>query len=80
LDATDQQAGGVYYGTLATNVAGSISDTAAYKSNICLVTATVNWTNYSGHMSMGHTRQMQIRSHALKSVWIRGMHRLILGQ
>jgi hypothetical protein len=57
LDATET--GVLYYGTVSTNVAGSIGDTAAYSSNICMVTATVNWTNYNGHMSKGHTRQMQ---------------------
>jgi len=59
LDVTNHEAGITYYGTVSTNVAGSINDAATYKGNICLVTATVNWTNYNGHKSMGHTRQMQ---------------------
>lgn len=59
LDVTNHEAGVLYYGTVTTNAASSISDTASYKGNVCLVTATVNWTNFNGHKSMGHTRQMQ---------------------
>jgi hypothetical protein len=59
LDQTNHEAGALYFGTVSTNVANGISDTSAYKSNVCLVTVTVNWTNYNGHTSMGHTRQMQ---------------------
>jgi hypothetical protein len=59
LDSSSQQAGVVYYGTVTTNVASSISNSATYQPNICLVTVTVNWTNYNGVSSVGHSRQMQ---------------------
>lgn len=51
--------GTVYTGTLTTNVATSIRNTAAYKTNMCLVNLTVYWTNYTGQQSSVHSRSMQ---------------------
>lgn len=59
MDTSNHLSGVMYYGTVTTNAASAISSTATYKPNIRLVTVTVNWTNFNGKSSMGHTRQMQ---------------------
>lgn len=58
--AVSQGGGGtIYTGTVVTNVASSIPNTANYKSNMCLVTVTVYWTNYLGKQTLVRTRQAQ---------------------
>ena len=51
--------GTVYSGTVTTNVASSIPSAANYKTNMCMVTVTVYWTNYLGKQSLVRSRQMQ---------------------
>lgn len=50
--------GTVFVGTVVTNAAAAIPDTAAYKPNMRLVSLTVSWTNYVGSAAIPHTRQM----------------------
>jgi hypothetical protein len=49
----------MYYGTVTTNAASSITNTTSYKPNMRLVTVTVSWTNYNTPRPQSHTRQMQ---------------------
>jgi prepilin-type N-terminal cleavage/methylation domain-containing protein len=56
-------AGTLYYGKLSTvGVATNIPDSVSYKSNLHLITVTVNWTNYIGKQAVAHSRQMQTLS------------------
>lgn len=58
--ANGATAGGVFYtGTISTNSVTGIPDSAAYKTNMCLATITVYWTNYYGNQSIVHSRQLQ---------------------
>lgn len=59
LGTTNNAAGTVYRGTMTTNAASSIPDSASYKKNMRQVTVTVYWTNYNGKRPMVHSRQMQ---------------------
>jgi len=52
-------AGTVYNGTVTTSRPNAIPDTAAYKTNMCMATVTVYWTNYYGGQSIVRTRQLQ---------------------
>jgi prepilin-type N-terminal cleavage/methylation domain-containing protein len=60
---TTTNAGTLYYGTLST-VAGAtnLPNTVPYRSNLHLITITVNWTNYIGKQAVAHSRQMQTLS------------------
>ncbi len=49
----------IYTGTITTNAAAAIPDSAAYKSNMRLVTVAITWTTFNGSHSMAHSRQMQ---------------------
>jgi prepilin-type N-terminal cleavage/methylation domain-containing protein len=51
--------GATYFGTIVTNSASAIPNSSSYQSNVCLVTVTLSWTNYSGRRLLPHTRQMQ---------------------
>jgi prepilin-type N-terminal cleavage/methylation domain-containing protein len=51
--------GTIFVGTVSTNVAAPIPDTAAYKSNMCLATITLQWTNYNGRQSVAHSRTLK---------------------
>jgi hypothetical protein len=62
LGTTNSTAGTVYSGTLSTNAASSIPDTASYKNNMRLVTITVYWTNYNHKTPVVHSRQMQTQA------------------
>jgi prepilin-type N-terminal cleavage/methylation domain-containing protein len=60
---TSNTLGTLYYGTLSTMaVAANIPDSVPYKSNLHLITITVNWTNYIGKQPVAHSRQMQTLS------------------
>lgn len=60
---TSNTLGTLYYGTLSTlAVAANIPDSVPYKSNLHLITITVNWTNYIGNKPVAHSRQMQTLS------------------
>jgi prepilin-type N-terminal cleavage/methylation domain-containing protein len=52
-------AGTIYGGTISTNVATAIPDSCTYKTNMCLATITISWTNYSGRQTIPHTRTLQ---------------------
>ncbi len=51
--------GTIYTGTISTNVASPIPDTAAYKSNMCLATIKLYWTNTYGKQTVVHTRTLK---------------------
>ena len=51
--------GTLYGGTVTTAVAAIIPSTAAYKSNMCLATITLSWTNYNGTKRLVHNRSLQ---------------------
>jgi prepilin-type N-terminal cleavage/methylation domain-containing protein len=51
--------GTVYSGTIITNAAAAIPDTAAYKANMRQLTVTISWTNFNGLQPLPHSRQMQ---------------------
>jgi len=51
--------GTIYSGTLTTNVPASIRNSAAYKTNMCLVNLTLYWTNFDGCQYSVHSRTMQ---------------------
>jgi prepilin-type N-terminal cleavage/methylation domain-containing protein len=58
-DPTVTNAGTIYYGSITTNAATGIPNTAAYNTNMCLLTATITWTNYFGSKTIPHSRQVQ---------------------
>ena len=52
--------GGVQYtGTLTTNVASAIPDSATYKPDILLVRVSIYWTNTLGGTAMIHYRELE---------------------
>jgi len=58
--ATSSTSGGVVYnGTVSDGSATNIPNSAAYASNMRLITLTLNWTNYNGRAPVSHARQMQ---------------------
>ena len=58
LSSSSSGAGTVYSGTITTNVATGIPDTAKYKTNMCRVIITLTWTNYYNKKPAIHQRQM----------------------
>lgn len=51
--------GTVYTGTVTSNaVAGDYSG-VSYRTNLCLVTLTLRWTNSNSRIAMAHERKMQ---------------------
>jgi prepilin-type N-terminal cleavage/methylation domain-containing protein len=58
-NTNNSMTGTTYSGTITTNVPAQIPDTAAYKTNMCLATITINWTNYYGKPTAAHSRTMQ---------------------
>ena len=62
---TNNTAGVLYQGTITVATPDSIPDTAPYKSQIRLITATICWTNYNGGQPIIHTRHMQSQSACL---------------
>ena len=58
--AGNNVAGGtLFVGTVTTNAASSIPDTCAYKSNMCMATVTLYWTNTYGKQTVVHTRTLK---------------------
>jgi type II secretory pathway pseudopilin PulG len=57
--STATPAGTMYYGTVTTNAASSITNNTSYKPNMRLVTVTLSWTNYNTPRPQSHMRQMQ---------------------
>ena len=75
---TNDQAGTIYYGTInpvgvATNIPDN-SVTALYKTNVHLITITLNWTNDFSGKEIAHRRQM------LTLNAIGGMQNYLFGQ
>jgi prepilin-type N-terminal cleavage/methylation domain-containing protein len=56
---TNNTVGVIYQGTITVATPDSIPDTAPYKSQMRLITASISWTNYNGGQPIIHTRQMQ---------------------
>ena len=54
--------GAAFYGRIGVSPCDSIPDSAIYKTNICLVTITINWTNYNGARPVAHRREMQTQA------------------
>lgn len=52
-------AGTVYSGTISTSVATVIPVSAAYRSNMCMATITLFWTNNNGSQQLIHSRSAQ---------------------
>jgi|SRR3954470_5850339 Tfp pilus assembly protein PilV len=51
--------GTLYSGVVTTNIATPIPDTAAYKSNMTMVTISLFWTNNYGQRAIVHSRSSQ---------------------
>jgi len=51
--------GTLFVGTVTTNAASSIPDTCAYKTNMCMATITLYWTNNYGKQTVVHTRTLK---------------------
>lgn len=51
--------GTMYYGSVSTNTASSITNNTSYKPNMRLVTVTLTWTNYNWNRPQAHMRQME---------------------
>jgi Tfp pilus assembly protein PilV len=49
----------LFAGSVSTSVASPISDSAAYKSNMCMATIRLSWTNSYGKQSVVHTRTLK---------------------
>lgn len=58
-DPTTTNSGTVFVGTVSTNVAAAIPLLAAYRTNMCLATITLYWTNYNGTQKIVHSRTNQ---------------------
>ncbi len=59
LATNSQLAGARYTGQVVIGSANSIPSSASYAPDMCLVTVTLSWTNFSGKKVVPHTRQMQ---------------------
>lgn len=60
LPGATADAGGILYtGTLTTNAATAIPDSAAYKPDVRLVTVRIFWTNQFGARQITHSREME---------------------
>src|SRR5437588_10714665 len=57
--ANRSQAGVLYRSVVTTNVATPIPNTATYKTNMCKLTVTVFWTNWTGDKPVVRTRQAE---------------------
>jgi prepilin-type N-terminal cleavage/methylation domain-containing protein len=58
-DPTSANGGTLYVGTVSTNTPTVIPNSAAYRTNVCLATITLYWTNYSGTQKIVHSRTSQ---------------------
>lgn len=58
-DPSTTNSGTVYVGTVSTNVATIIPVLAAYRTNMCVATITLYWTNYNGTRKIVHSRTNQ---------------------
>jgi Tfp pilus assembly protein PilV len=58
-DPTSTNGGILYVGTVTTNVASIIPNSAAYQSNTCVATINLYWTNNNGTRKIVHSRTSQ---------------------
>src|ERR1043166_7347475 len=58
-DPSATNSGIVYVGTISTNVATVIPASVAYRTNMCVATITLYWTNYNGTQKIIHSRTNQ---------------------
>lgn len=58
-DPAATNSGTVYVGTVSTNVPAMIPVLAAYRTNMCIATITLYWTNYNGTQKIVHSRTNQ---------------------
>jgi len=58
-DPTGTNGGILYVGTVTTDVATVIPNSAAYQSNMCVATINLYWTNYNGTRKIVHNRTSQ---------------------
>jgi type II secretory pathway pseudopilin PulG len=58
-DPTSANGGTIYGGTVSTNTPSLIPNSAAYRTNVCLATITLYWTNYNGTQKIVHSRSSQ---------------------
>jgi prepilin-type N-terminal cleavage/methylation domain-containing protein len=59
LSKNNQAGEVVYHGTVLIEPPDAIPDSAAYKTNMRLVTVALHWTNYNGSNALVRSRQMQ---------------------
>jgi prepilin-type N-terminal cleavage/methylation domain-containing protein len=58
-DPTSTNGGILYVGTVTTDVASVIPNSAAYQSNMCVATINLYWTNFNGKRKIVHNRTSQ---------------------
>lgn len=58
-DPTSADGGTLYYGNVSTNVPTVIPVTAGYRTNMCVATINLYWTNYNGTRKVMHSRSSQ---------------------
>jgi Tfp pilus assembly protein PilV len=58
-DPTSANGGITYVGTVSTNTPTIIPVSAAYRTNMCVATITLYWTNYNGRQKIVHSRTSQ---------------------
>lgn len=58
-DPTATNSGTIYVGTVTTNTPTVLPVSATYRTNVCLATITLYWTNYSGAQKVVHSRTSQ---------------------
>jgi len=59
-DPTSTNNGGILYvGTVTTDAASVIPNSASYQSNMCVATISLYWTNYNGTRKFVHNRTSQ---------------------
>lgn len=68
---TNRVTGITYVGTVLTNAATNLPS-VSYKTNMCIVTVSLRWTNFNGRVPIPHYREMQtqVARYGLQSyVW-----------
>jgi Tfp pilus assembly protein PilV len=58
-DPTATNNGTIYFGSVTTNTPTVIPASAAYRTNMCIATITLFWTNNSGSQRIIHSRTSQ---------------------
>jgi Tfp pilus assembly protein PilV len=58
-DPTSANGGVIYAGNVTTNVPAVLPVSAGYRTNMCLATINLYWTNYNGTRKIVHNRTSQ---------------------